>query len=487
MKEWQAPTELLLDGVWQKTERRFPVVNPATGEPLAEVADASAKEARLAVDAAERSFQSWRLVGAYRRSAVLRRWFELIQEDRENLAALITWENGKPYKEALAEVAYAASFVEWFAEEAKRLYGRVVAATSPEKRITVLRQPVGVVAAITPWNFPAAMVTRKVAPALAVGCTVVLKPAEETPLTALRLAELLQEAGAPPGVLNVLPTHDPVPVADTWLADRRVRKITFTGSTAVGKELMQKASQNLQRLSLELGGQAPFIVFQDADLDVVLRELMTAKFRNTGQSCIAANRVLVATEIAEAFTERVVGRVARLKVGEGFEPDVDVGPLIDERAREKVRRHVADAREKGARLLYGGDAPSRPGFFVTPTVLAGVTPSMLVMREETFGPVIAVATFRSEEEAVSLANDTPYGLAAYFFTRDVSRAWRVAEALDYGIVGLNDGGPSTAQAPFGGLKESGMGREGGMEGAEAFLETKYVSWGAVGTGLLEHP
>ncbi|MDA8344755.1 MAG: NAD-dependent succinate-semialdehyde dehydrogenase [Thermaerobacter sp.] len=476
---------MLIAGDFQSAEggRRLAVENPATEEILAEVADAGPSDARRALDAAVDAFPAWRDAGAYARSAVLRRWFDLMRADRDNLARLMTLENGKPLKEAYAEADYAASFVEWFSEEAKRAYGRTIPATNPEKRILVLRQPVGVVAAITPWNFPAAMITRKVASALAAGCTVVLKPAPETPLTALRLGELLLQAGAPPGVLNVVPTSDARRVADVWLGDSRVRKITFTGSTAVGKELMRKAADNVQRLSLELGGQAPFIVFSDADLDVAVSAISTAKFRNAGQTCVAANRVLVAREIEEEFTLRIVAQVAAMRVGSGLDPEVEVGPMINGKGRTKVLAHVEDAVSLGAEVRLGGRSVPGPGYFVEPTVLSGVTPKMLVMREETFGPVIAIAAFSSEAEAVATANDTEYGLAAYFFTRDAGRAWRVAEHLEYGIVGLNDGAPSTAQAPFGGYKESGVGREGGQEGMDAFLETKYVSWGAVGTGL----
>ena len=483
MAEVESPRGILIGTEFREAKdgRRFPVEDPATGEILAEVADGGAAEAAAAADAAAGAFPAWRDGGAYQRARVLRSWFEAMRAERENLARLMTLENGKPLRESYAEVDYAASFVEWFAEEAKRAYGRTVPATRPEKRIVVMRQPVGVVAAITPWNFPAAMITRKVAPALAAGCSVVLKPAPETPLTALRLAELLRDAGAPPGLLSVVPTSRAAEVADVWFGDARVRKITFTGSTAVGKELMRKAAGNMQRLSLELGGQAPFLVFADADLDVAVEAISTAKFRNAGQTCIAANRVLVADEVIEEFTQRVTDLVQRMRIGPGLEPGVEVGPMISERGREKVLAHVADAVALGAEVRVGGRAIVGPGYFVEPTVLRQVSPAMRVMREETFGPVIAIAGFHSEREAVELANDTEYGLAAYMFTQDAGRAWRVAEALEYGIVGLNDGAPSTAQAPFGGFKESGLGREGGMEGMDAFLETKYVSWGAVGT------
>lgn len=482
MAQPQFPSGILIGGAFRDAANgmSFDVEDPASGGVLAKVQDGGRGEAMAALDAADLAFPAWREGGAYPRAKVLRRWFELMQRDRDNLAQLMTLENGKPLRESYAEADYAASFIEWFSEEAKRGYGRIVPATRPEKRILVLRQPVGVVAAITPWNFPAAMITRKVAPALAAGCTVVLKPAEETPLTALRLGELLLEAGAPEGVLNIVPTSDPAGVADVWLSDPRVRKITFTGSTEVGKLLMQRAAGRMQRLSLELGGQAPFLVFEDADLDVAVEAISTAKFRNAGQTCVAANRILVAQEVAEEFTARIIEKVSRLHVGSGLEDGVEIGPMISEGGRQKVLAHVEDAVSHGAHLHLGGHAVDGPGYFVEPAVLSGVSSAMRVMREETFGPVIAIATFSSETEALRMANDTEYGLAAYFFTRSASRAWRIAEGLEYGIVGLNDGAPSTAQAPFGGFKESGLGREGGSEGMDAFLETKYVSWGDIG-------
>ena len=479
--EVQAPKELLIGGVFRPAEggRTLAVEDPATGQGLAWVADGSVRDAAAAVDAASEALGAWQRASAYERSAVLRRWFELQQRDRDSLARLMTLENGKPIRESLTEVDYAASFVEWFAEEAKRVYGRVVPATRAEKRLLVLKQAVGVVAAITPWNFPAAMITRKVAPALAAGCTAVLKPAPETPLTALRLGELLLEAGAPKGILNIVPTSEAAAFADVWMADPRVRKITFTGSTAVGKELMRKAAGHVQKVSLELGGQAPFIVFADADLDLAARAIATAKFRNAGQTCVAANRILVQEDVAEEFTSKIVAQVSHMRIGRGLDDGVEIGPMISEGGRQKVLSHVEDAIKLGATVRLGGSVVAGPGYFVEPTVLTQVSPKMLVMREETFGPVIAIASFRDEREAVALANDTQYGLAAYFFTCDAARGWRVAEALEYGIVGLNDGAFSTAQAPFGGYKESGLGREGGLEGIDEFLETKFVSWGGV--------
>ncbi len=483
--DWSAPKELLLGGIWRPAEsgRTFRVENPATQEEVAQVADGTARDAGAAVDAAASAFALWRETSAYERSRLLRRWFDLVEADRDNLSRLMTIENGKPFADAQGEATYAASFIEWFAEEAKRAYGRTIPATSAVKRLLVLRQPVGIVAAITPWNFPAAMITRKVAPAIAAGCAVVLKPASATPLTAMRLGELLEQAGAPPGLLNIVTSSHSGEIAAVWLGDPRVRKITFTGSTSVGKQLMAGASGNMQRLSLELGGQAPVLIFADADLEVALDALMVAKFRNGGQSCIAANRVLVEEGIVDEFLVRASERVRNLRVGYGLDPGVAVGPMIDEAGREKVLDHIQDAIAHGARVAVGGAALPGKGYFVEPTVLGGVNLDMKVMHEETFGPVLAVSSFRTEREAVGTANGTEFGLAAYLFTRDASRAWRVAEALDYGIVGLNDGLPSTAQAPFGGFKESGVAREGGQEGLDAFLETKYVSWGAVGSGV----
>jgi succinate-semialdehyde dehydrogenase/glutarate-semialdehyde dehydrogenase len=483
--DWQAPTQLLIDGDWRDASsgKVLSVENPATQEELARVADGTEEDARAAVDAAAAAFAKWRRTSAYERSQLLRRWYELVEADRDNLRRLMTLENGKPLADADAEVTYAASFIEWFAEEAKRAYGRTIPATRAEKRLLALRQPVGVVAAITPWNFPAAMLTRKVAPAIAAGCAAVAKPASATPLTALRLGELLEQAGAPAGLLNIVTSSRSSRIADTWLADARVRKITFTGSTEVGKYLMERAAGNMQRLSLELGGQAPVLVFADADLDVTLDALMVAKFRNGGQSCIAANRVLVEESIVDEFLLRASERVKNLRVGYGLDPCVAVGPMIDAAGREKVLEHIQDAIAHGAKLAVGGQPLAGRGYFVEPTVLGGVGLDMKVMHEETFGPVLAVSSFRTEAEAVETANGTEFGLAAYLFTRDASRAWRVAEALEYGIIGLNDGLPSTAQAPFGGMKESGVGREGGEEGLDAFLETKYISWGAVGVGV----
>ncbi len=475
------PTDLLIGGRWRpaKSGQRLTVSDPATEQALAQVADGSAEDAKEALSAAARAFFAFRKTSAYQRSAWLRTWFEAIRRERHNLARLITLENGKPLTEALAEVDYAASFVEWFSEEGKRAYGRTIPATGTSRRLLAIRQPVGVVAAITPWNFPAAMITRKVAPALAAGCTVLLKPASLTPLTALALARLWQEAGGPDGSLNVVTSTKAAAIVDAWMADFRVRKVTFTGSTPIGQDLIKKSAAQVQRLSLELGGQAPFVVFDDADLERTIAALLVSKFRNGGQSCVASNRMLVQRTILPAFISRATAAVSALRIGHGLEPGVELGPLIDQAGRTKVLSHIKDALAKGAQLKSGGQALEGAGFFVQPTVLTDVGPGMLVMEEETFGPVVAISAFDTEEEGVALANASPFGLAAYAFTESASRAWRVAEALEYGIVGLNEGLPSTAQAPFGGWKLSGIGREGASEGLDAFLEEKYIAWGGI--------
>ena len=459
--------------------RVFAVHNPATLEWVADVADASRDDAQLAVAEAGRALPAWAATPAPERARVLRRAEALMLARADRLAETMTREGGKPLAEARGEIAYAASFFGWFAGEAERIYGRVIPASSAAKRLVTIRQPVGVVAAITPWNFPAAMVTRKVGPALAAGCTVVLKPAEQTPLTALTIADILTEAGLPAGVLTVIPTSDPVAVGAELLGSSVVRKITFTGSTEVGKHLMREAASSVKRVSLELGGHAPFIVFADADIDAAARGAIVSKFRNAGQTCVCANRLYVHASVVGAFTEALRPLVAALKVGDGLDDGVQVGPLIDEAGLRKVSSQVEQAVAAGARVLTGGARPSQlgRGYFFEPTLLTGVTDDMLVMREETFGPVAPIASFDREDEVLARANRGPFGLAAYLYTRDLSRAWRVAESLEYGIVGLNDPLPSTAQAPFGGFKESGLGREGGSEGMDAFLETKYISMG----------
>jgi succinate-semialdehyde dehydrogenase/glutarate-semialdehyde dehydrogenase len=471
----------LIGGEWRGAldGRTIEVRNPATDELVARVPRMGATEATHAVDAAAKAFPLWRALPGVERSRVLRRFFDLIVRDEMRLARLMTIEEGKPLSEARGEIAYAAGFVEWSAEEAKRVYGETIPAPSPDKRILIMRQPVGVTVAITPWNFPAAMITRKLAPALATGCTMIVKPASATPLTALALAELAVEAGVPAGVVNVI-TGDAREIADTLVADARVRAISFTGSTEVGKGLMAKAASHVTKIELELGGHAPLLVFDDADLDVAVAGAMASKFRNAGQTCICANRIYVQAGIYERFAEALGSAAAALRVGNGLDEGVQIGPLIDDAGMAKVEAHVADALALGARIRVGGyrlttPAPLADRFF-EPTVIEGITPAMLINNEETFGPIAPLIRFESEAEAIAMANDTPYGLAAYFFTRDASRLMRVAEALEYGIVGANDGAPSIPQAPFGGMKESGLGREGGKYAMDLFLETKYVSW-----------
>ncbi len=471
-------TRNLIGGAWVEG-RGLPVLNPATDALLAEVPLHGAAETRAAVDAAAAALPEWRARPAIERARPLRRLYELMMRDQEPLARLLSSEQGKPLAEARGEISYAASFIEWAAEEGRRIYGETVPASTADRRILVLRQPLGVAAAITPWNFPAAMITRKLGPALATGCTLVVKPAEQTPLTALALAALSVEAGFPPGVLNVV-TGDPPAIGDALLGDARVRKLSFTGSTEVGRLLMARGSQHLTRLSLELGGHAPFVVFDDADLDAAVAGAMASKFRNMGQTCICPNRFFVQDGVYDAFVERLCAAAARLRVGPATDEAAQVGPLIDDAAVEKVREHIDDARALGARVRTGGDfLDLGAGYtrrFCAPTVLDEVGPDMLLSREETFGPVAPVRRFHTEDEAIRLANDSPYGLAAYFYTRDAGRLIRVAEALEYGIIGANDGAVSTAQAPFGGVKASGFGREGGHYVMDEYLSVKYISW-----------
>ena len=464
---------------------RFPVVDPADEARIAEVPDSRAEDARAAADAAHAAFPGWRAVPAKQRAAMLKRWNDLILRDQDRLGALISQEQGKPLAEGRAEVAYAASYVEWFAEEATRVQGELIPAPVQGRRMLALREPVGVVAAITPWNFPAAMIARKIAPALAAGCTVVAKPAEDTPLTSLALVELAVEAGLPPGVLNIVcASRERTPeVVDAWLADARVRKITFTGSTPVGKHLARESAATLKKLSLELGGNAPFIVFDDADVDAAVEGLMAAKFRNGGQTCVCPNRVFAQAGIHDLFVEKLAARVGALKVGPASRADSQIGPMINARAVEKIERHVDDAVARGARVVTGGkrvrnEVAAGPHYFA-PTVLTGASTAMQLWHEETFGPVVPVFRFESEDEVVAAANDTPFGLAAYFYTRDIARAWRVADALESGIVGLNEGAIAAESAPFGGVKESGYGREGSTHGLDDYLHIKYVCQGGL--------
>ena len=471
----------LIGGEWvpARSGRTFEVRNPSTDALIATVPDGGAEDVALAIDAASAALPAWRALPGIERSKKLRRLYDLMIRDQDRLATLMTLELGKPFAEARGEVVYAAGFIEWSAEEAKRIYGETVQAFVPDKRLLVLRQAIGVTASITPWNFPAAMIARKMGPALAAGCTMIAKPASKTPLTALAMGELAIEAGIPAGVFNVIPGRAKE-MAEALLSDGRVRALSFTGSTEVGKELMVLAAQHVTKLGLELGGHAPFLVFDDANIDLAVAGALGSKYRNAGQTCICANRIYVQSGIHDRFVAALAEKSASLKVGDGFGEGVNIGPLVDDRAVVKVEEHVADAVAKGATVAVGGHRLAIEGHadrFYAPTVLSGVAPGMKIMEEETFGPVAPVIRFATESEAIRLANDTPYGLAAYLYTRDASRLIRVAEALEYGIVGANDGLPSTPQVPFGGFKESGLGREGGKWGLEEYLETKIVSWG----------
>jgi succinate-semialdehyde dehydrogenase/glutarate-semialdehyde dehydrogenase len=485
-------TELLcsanyLGGAWQpsRSGARYAVCDPASGTPFAEVPNSNALDARLATDHAHAAFEGWRALSARERARLLKRWHALILANTEDLARLISREQGKPLAEARGEVAYGASYVEWFAEEAVRAYGDMIPEPARGKKLMVVKEPAGVVAAITPWNFPLAMIARKIAPALAAGCTVVAKPAEDTPLTALALVRLAHEAGIPPGVLNmVTASRELTPeVAGAWLEDPRVRKITFTGSTAVGKSLARDSAATLKKLSLELGGNAPFIVFDDADLDAAVDGLMAAKFRNGGQTCVSPNRVYVHDSVYQHFASKLSARVATLVVGPASDPASQIGPLINSRALDKVASHVADALARGARVLCGG-APVRllgddSARYYAPTVLGDASHDMRLAQEETFGPVVALFRFHTEDEVVAYANDTPFGLAAYFYARDIARVWRVADRLETGIVGINEGALATEAAPFGGVKESGYGREGSRYGLDDYMHTKYLCMGGL--------
>jgi succinate-semialdehyde dehydrogenase/glutarate-semialdehyde dehydrogenase len=465
----------LIDGEWRKAANgdTIAVTNPADGTTVGTVPSLSKAEVEAAVAAAEAAFPPWAARTAKERGALLRRWHELIMDNADALAALMTAEQGKPLAEAKGEIAYAASFIEWFAEEGKRVYGDIIPSPRADTRIVVLKQPVGVAAAITPWNFPAAMITRKVGPALAAGCTMIVKPASQTPLTALALGVLAQEAGLPKGVLQVVTGKSSV-VGEVLTGDDRIRKFSFTGSTETGRILMAQCARTVKKVSFELGGNAPFIVFDDADIESAVDGAIASKYRNAGQTCVCANRIYVQAGVYDAFAKRLAEKVAAMKVGAGSEAGVAIGPLIDYAAVEKVERHVADAREKGAEVAVGGKRHPLGGTFYEPTVLTGVTPQMLVAREETFGPVAPLFRFEREEDAVKMANDTEFGLAAYFYTENARRAWRVAEALEYGMVGHNTGMVSNEVAPFGGVKQSGIGREGSKYGIEEYLEIKYL-------------
>jgi len=475
-------SENFIAGQWRRAAAgaTFDVTDPATGRRIAQVADSGAADARDAVQAAYEAFAHWRKVPAKERARIVKRWNDLVLARQSELGALISLEQGKPLAEGHGEVAYAASYIEWFAEQATRMNGEVIPAPAPDRRLFALREPVGVVAAITPWNFPAAMLARKIAPALAAGCTVVCKPAEDTPLTSLALVALAHEAGVPSGVLNIVTaSRESTPaVVDVWLDDARVRKITFTGSTPVGKHLARRSAETLKKLSLELGGNAPFIVFDDADIDAAVDGLMAAKFRNGGQTCVCPNRVFVQTQVHDAFADKLAARVRALSVGPASDPTSMIGPMINARALDKIERHVADAVARGAKVLTGGERMTAlgPNYFA-PTVLVNADATMLCNAEETFGPVVPITRFTSEQQVIAAANDTPFGLAAYFYSQDVRRIWRMADALESGIVGVNEGALAAEAAPFGGVKESGYGREGSVHGLDDYLHTKYVCQG----------
>ena len=470
----------LIAGQWQAADsgQTIEVHNPASGELLGTVPNMAAAETRRAIEAAHTAFGSWAKKTAGERARLMRKWFELMLAHVEDLAVIMTAEQGKPLAESRGEIAYAASFIEWFAEEGKRLYGDIIPGHQSDKRIMVLRQPVGVVAAITPWNFPAAMITRKAGPALAAGCPIVIKPAQQTPYSAFAMAELAQRAGIPAGVINVV-TGNAAAIGGEFTGNDKVRKLSFTGSTAIGKLLMAQCAKSVKKVALELGGNAPFIVLDDADLDAAVAGAIQSKYRNTGQTCVCANRLIVHSKIYATFAEKLAAAVRKLRVGDGLKGETDQGPLIDAKALAKVEEHVADAQAKGANVVVGGKRHALGGTFYEPTVLTNVSSEMMLAREETFGPVAPLFRVDSDEQAIRLANDTEFGLAAYLYTRDLARSWRVTEALEYGIVGLNTGLISTEVAPFGGMKESGTGREGSKYGILEFTELKYICVGGI--------
>lgn len=468
---------LYINGEWTGSNlETFPVYNPSTGEKIAEVAKGGEAEALAAVDAAHAAFSSWSASTAYERTELLKTYYDLLVSHKDELAEIMTREMGKPLSEAKGEVQYAANYIEWYAEEGKRIYGETIPSHDKDKRLHVWKKPIGVVAAITPWNFPAAMLTRKIGPALAAGCTVVIKPAADTPLTAIKLVELAEKAGFPKGVINLVmgPASE---IGGVWLSDSRVRKVTFTGSTEVGKVLMRQGADTIKKLSLELGGHAPVIILDDADIPKAVAGVMASKFRNAGQTCVCGNRIYVQSGIYEKFIAAFAAEVESLKIGDGMAEGVTIGPLINKAGVDKVISHVEDAVKLGAKIVVGGEQPKEKGNFYLPTILKDVTSEMLIMHEETFGPVAPIQKFETVEEVIQLANDTPFGLAAYVFTESVSKGTRIVEALDFGIIGWNDGAPSAPQAPFGGMKESGLGREGGHQGIDDFVEMQYVSIG----------
>mgnify|MGYP006189472539 FL=1 len=468
-----------INGQWRHSTQQFAVYNPADGQVLAQVADASAKDAEQAVEAAASALASWSALPADERAALLLRWYQLLLQHQDDLARIMTLEQGKPLSEAKGEIAYGASYLQWFSEEAKRLYGSTIPAPSADKRIIVQRQPVGVVTAITPWNFPNAMLSRKAAAALAAGCSFVVKPAQQTPLSALALAELAQQAGIPQGVFNVVVGTDAKAIGEVLTQHPKVAKFSFTGSTAVGKQLAKQCADSVKRVSLELGGNAPFIVFADADLDAAVEGLMASKFRNAGQTCVCANRILIQDDVYQAFSDKLLAKVAALKVGNGLMADSQIGPLIDDKAIQKVSQLVSEATAQGANLLHGGKVHSAGKQFYTPTVLSDVTCEMAISQQEIFGPVAALQRFSTEQQAITLANSTEYGLAAYFYSRDIGRVFRVSQALQFGMVGINEGIISNAAAPFGGVKQSGYGREGSQYGLDDYTELKYLCLGGI--------
>lgn len=474
-------SQCYINGIWVNADsgENFAVTNPATGTHIGEVPDAGVSETRKAIDAAQKAQPDWAARTAKERALILRRLFELMMKHQEDLARIMTAEQGKPLAESRGEIGYAANFIEWFAEEGKRVYGDVIPTHAADKRILVLKQPIGVCAAITPWNFPAAMITRKIGPALAAGCAIVVKPAEHTPLSALALCVLAEEAGIPPGILSCV-TGDAATIGGELTSNPVVRKLSFTGSTDVGKLLMRQCADNVKKVSLELGGNAPFIVFDDADVEAAVAGAIAAKFRNAGQTCVCTNRFLVQNGIYDRFVEKLAAATAALTVGNGTQDGIDIGPLIDRDAMAKVQDHLDDAKTRGATIMTGGAATDKGELFFNPTVIAGATTAMKISREETFGPLAAVFRFETEAEAIAMANDTESGLSAYFYTQDLGRCWRVAEALEYGIVGINEGIISTEVAPFGGIKESGIGREGSKYGIEDYLEIKYMLIGGLG-------
>lgn len=469
-----------LNGAWCTADSGsvLNVTNPASGELLGTIPKMGTQETRRAIEAANAALPAWRARTAKERAAILRKWFELIMANQEDLAIIMTAEQGKPLAESRGEISYAASFIEWFAEEGKRIYGDTIPSYARDKRIVVIKEPIGVCAAITPWNFPAAMITRKAGPALAAGCTMVVKPATATPYSALALAELGERAGIPAGVFSVI-TGSSKEIGDELTSNPIVRKLTFTGSTEIGKQLTAQCAATMKKVSMELGGNAPFIVFDDADLDAAVEGAVASKYRNTGQTCVCTNRLLVQSGVYDTFAEKLAAAVALMKVGDGLKGDVQQGPLIDEASVQKVEEHIADAVAKGASIVLGGQRHELGGTFFQPTILCNVTPQMLVAREETFGPVAPIFKFETEAEAIQMANDTEFGLASYLYTRDIGRVWRVSEALEYGMVGINTGLVSTEVAPFGGVKESGIGREGSKYGIEEFVEVKYLCMGGV--------